>query len=95
MTETEERSQSLTLKRKKQVSIELEEKSKQAKSWIESVLGENIQGDNFVEVIRDGVFLCRTIKAINPELIGEIHESSSTNYKSLDNMLNRLFIDII
>src|SRR5690348_11004725 len=83
---TENRERSLTFQRETKVTIELAEKGAQAKEWIEGILGEKIKEEDFGHALKDGIILCRTIKALKPDLISKIDENTTISYKMVENM---------
>lgn len=56
-----------------------------AKEWIESVLGEKIEG--YEEGLKDGVVLCRVMNKLQPGAIAKINTSGG-QFKLMENITN-------
>ena len=42
-------------------------REQEARQWLQSVVGEPFPEGSFHEALKDGVYLCKAIKTLNPE----------------------------
>jgi len=61
---------------------------KEAKEWIEAVLGQKFPpGSSYEEVLQDGQVLCRLINKLKPGSVSKINESGG-QFKLMENITN-------
>lgn len=72
-----------------------EELAAECLEWVKEITGEpiNTNGDmdNFFEVLKDGVILCKLVNAIKPGLVKKINESKMA-FKCMENITG--FVDV-
>lgn len=62
------------------------EQDKEAKEWIESVLGAKFPaGEEYEDVIRDGTVLCQLINKLKPGSVPKINTSGG-QFKMMENI---------
>ncbi|KAI9003228.1 calponin homology domain-containing protein [Gaertneriomyces semiglobifer] len=61
------------------------QREKQAREWIEEVVGEKFPSDDFQESLKNGVLLCKLIKKLSPDLTIKWNESKMP-FKQMENI---------
>lgn len=84
------RERSLSKGRKEDASTELGQRTQEAQTWIEAILGFPLHPRDNLEVsLRNGVALCTLIQKLDPDLMRRFHDEATTNkqrYKAIENM---------
>jgi len=65
------------------------EEEKQAREWIESILGEKFPASlPYEDVLQDGVILCNVMNKLKPGSIAKVNPSGGGQFKMMENINN-------
>ena len=78
--------------KEKQASKYDPELERQARDWLEAVVGEPFPAGSFHEALKDGVYLCKTINILQPGSVPKINTGKMA-FKMMENIGN--FLDAI
>ena len=62
---------------------------RQARSWLQSIVGEPFPGGSFHEALKDGVYLCKAINKLRPGSVKKINTNKMA-FKMMENIGNFL-----
>eukprot|EP01114_Cavostelium_apophysatum_P018858 TRINITY_DN5926_c0_g2_i1.p1 TRINITY_DN5926_c0_g2~~TRINITY_DN5926_c0_g2_i1.p1 ORF type:complete len:346 (+),score=104.46 TRINITY_DN5926_c0_g2_i1:56-1039(+) len=89
LKEGETKPRSLTLNRTAEHQAQAVRNALSAQYWLEDILKEKlVPSDDLGNALKSGVYLCKAIQKLQPELIKKINleNDAKTNYKALENI---------
>jgi len=74
--------------RTQQKQEELKIQQQGVREWIEEMVGLDIEPEDFIDGLIDGVVLCSIANAIKPGTIAKVHPAPKTAFKQIENVTN-------
>jgi len=72
--------------RTQQKQEELKVQQQGVREWIEEMVGLDIEADEFLDALQDGVVLCSIANAISPGSIPKVHPAPKLAFKQIENI---------